>query len=609
MSLAHDQPTRYGRNDSKRLQKTLCSPTMFGATGRPLMRDTRFSLRGSRGTDDTSRDSRGPSGLRATDSDVLRKRLQYAWDEIAHLSQALKEARSERSTQPAEQDTQSAAPSLDDGHGGPATEQTDGAVQDLQRQVAEMQQRIEALTSALATKEMERQQPQEQLSDPSAALAALAAEFAQEPPPQADESSPAAPDAAAAPGLNRGISSPTQDIGAAVSDEYLAAPDPQDSAPPSLPPTEIPTDEPVPIQPETTASTVAGEDTAEASAQRSMVVDTRLTPHPALQWPQLPSWRWPRDFSNWWPWSLVGLMVIVPALALVLWHSKPTGLRAERVAKVLPTPAGPAARLPVSAPSPSASVPETRQPTERPRPAHVRDRLRSGGFGPDLVVLGPGKFSMGASDMTPDRAEMPAHPVEVGRFLIAATEVTFEDYDRFARETGAALPDDFGWGRGQRPVVGVSWGDAVAYTRWLSSQTGHLYRLPSEAEWEYAARAGSETFYWWGNEKGANNAVCFDCGSSWDNHRTAPVGSLSSNPFGLYDTAGNVSEWVADCWFPDYTGAPGNASPRTAPACQSRVARGGAFNKPAASMHSSTRHPFDPVTRIDMLGFRVARDS
>jgi formylglycine-generating enzyme required for sulfatase activity len=215
---------------------------------------------------------------------------------------------------------------------------------------------------------------------------------------------------------------------------------------------------------------------------------------------------------------------------------------------------------------------------------------------------------MGGDHLMPDPTESPAHPVKLARFLIATTEVTFADYDRFARDTGAVLPDDRGWGRGQRPVIGVNWNDAVAYTRWLSSQTGERYRLPTEAEWEYAARAGTTTFYWWGNDKGAGNAVCFDCGSRWDNQRTAPVASLSPNPFGLYDTSGNVAEWVADCWFPDHSGAPGDGSARTATACPSRVARGGAFNKPATSMRDSTRQHFDPFTRIDMLGFRVARD-
>jgi formylglycine-generating enzyme required for sulfatase activity len=126
--------------------------------------------------------------------------------------------------------------------------------------------------------------------------------------------------------------------------------------------------------------------------------------------------------------------------------------------------------------------------------------------------------------------------------------VTFEEYAKFATAVGRKLPEGEGWGTGNRPVINVSWKDAVAYAEWLSEQTGKRYRLPSEAEWEYAAGAGTETKYWWGNEVGINRANCDGCGSQWDNKQTAPVGSFDANPLGLYDTAGKVFEWVQDCW-------------------------------------------------------------
>jgi formylglycine-generating enzyme required for sulfatase activity len=225
-----------------------------------------------------------------------------------------------------------------------------------------------------------------------------------------------------------------------------------------------------------------------------------------------------------------------------------------------------------------------------------------------MIPIEAGRFTMGKARAIPSDDRGPAHTVNLGGYLIGAYEVTFEDYDRYARATAGRLPGDYGWGRGRRPVVDVSFSDAVAYARWLTEQTGHAYRLPSEAQWEYAAAAGSRTNYWWGFRPGEGRAVCFDCGSMWDNRSTAPAGSFASNPLGLYDTAGNVMEWVADCYRPGYEGAPADGSAVTAEGCRYRVARGGAFNKPARSMGSTVRHRFDPATKLNMLGFRVARD-
>ena len=238
----------------------------------------------------------------------------------------------------------------------------------------------------------------------------------------------------------------------------------------------------------------------------------------------------------------------------------------------------------------------------------TRDRLAVGGLGPEMVAVGPALFEMGSNASLPYESEWPLHQVNVGRFLIGTKEVTFAEFDLFARSTGGRLPEDYRWGRGQRPVVGVNWDDAVAYTTWLSRQTGQRYRLPSEAEWEYAARGGSPRAYWWGHQREEGRAICFDCGTPWDNRATAPVASRTPNAFGLYDTAGNVMEWVGDCWNPDYSGAPADAKARTDGDCETRVARGGAFNRPALSMRSAARHHFIHDTRVDMLGFRVARD-
>ncbi len=158
-----------------------------------------------------------------------------------------------------------------------------------------------------------------------------------------------------------------------------------------------------------------------------------------------------------------------------------------------------------------------------------------------------------------DKDEQPVHPVEIQKpFKVGRYEVTFEEYDRFALATGRGLPNDWRWGKGRQPVVDVSWDDAVAYAKWLSKQTGKRYRLPTEAEWEYAARAGTETNYWWGNDLIRDMAICDGCGSRWDNKQTAPVGSFKPNALGLYDTAGNVWEWVEDCYHDNFKGAPSN---------------------------------------------------
>ncbi|MCY3682171.1 MAG: SUMF1/EgtB/PvdO family nonheme iron enzyme [Gemmatimonadetes bacterium] len=181
---------------------------------------------------------------------------------------------------------------------------------------------------------------------------------------------------------------------------------------------------------------------------------------------------------------------------------------------------------------------------------------------PEMVVIPAGSFLMGS----PDPAGVgfsnarPLHSVRIASFEMSKYEITFEEYDAFTDATGRERAYDPGWGRGRRPVINVSWEDAVAYTQWLSSQTGENYRLPSEAEWEYAARAGSTTRYSWGNDIGVNRANCEDCGSQWDGKQTAPVGSFRANRWGLHDMHGNVWEWVQDCWHWDYKGAPADGS-------------------------------------------------
>ena len=240
-----------------------------------------------------------------------------------------------------------------------------------------------------------------------------------------------------------------------------------------------------------------------------------------------------------------------------------------------------------------------------------RDALQDGGQGPQMVVLPSGNFRMGDLNGGGYSDEKPVHAVTINYSIaMSRHEVTFADYDRFARATKRALPDDWGWGRGTRPVILVSWKDAKAYAAWLSKQTGKRYRLPTEAEWEYAARAGTGTKYSWGNSAGKNQANCKDCGSRWDNKKTAPVGSFAGNAFGLYDMHGNVWEWVEDCHITGYASAPANGSARTTKCDKGtyRVCRGGSLLDSHARIRSSSRDDALHTYASRGGGFRLVQD-
>jgi formylglycine-generating enzyme required for sulfatase activity/CRP-like cAMP-binding protein/chromosome segregation ATPase len=237
-----------------------------------------------------------------------------------------------------------------------------------------------------------------------------------------------------------------------------------------------------------------------------------------------------------------------------------------------------------------------------------RDALAGGGSAPTMVELGSDSFDMGSGSASPNFEERPRHKVTLKRFAISKHEVTFDQYDRFAKASGRSRPSHAGWGRGERPVINVRWQDAVAYTQWLSSQTGHRYRLPSEAEWEFAARSGSIKRYWWGNKVGKNNANCFDCGSEWAGRSTAPVGSFQVSAYGLADMAGNVREWVQDCYVPNYNNAPGDGGAVESGACTERVVRGGSYSSPSSKLRSTARDHTEADARANDLGFRVVRE-
>lgn len=206
---------------------------------------------------------------------------------------------------------------------------------------------------------------------------------------------------------------------------------------------------------------------------------------------------------------------------------------------------------------------------------------------PEMVLVPSGSFMSGIAGSQQQQTICQA-------FAIGKYEVTFAEWDACAAEGGCAgyRPDDQGWGRGRQPVINVSWNDAEQYVRWLSQKTGNSYRLLTEVEWEYAARAGTTTAYPWGDAIGSGNANCNGCGSQWDNKQPAPVGSFQANAFGLYDMNGNVCEWTEGCVNDN---------------CGVRVIRGGSWFYDPLSVRTAYRSGDGVNARDFDDGFRVAR--
>ncbi len=223
---------------------------------------------------------------------------------------------------------------------------------------------------------------------------------------------------------------------------------------------------------------------------------------------------------------------------------------------------------------------------------------------PLMVVIPAGSFQMGSERHRRD--EQPVREVTIARpFALGVYEVTVGEWRACVDAGGCRYRPDAG--DPDLPVSGISWDDAREYVVWLSNRTGADYRLPSEAEREYAARASATTEYWWGDEPGNNRANCQGCGSRWDNQEPAPVGSFQPNPFGLHDVHGNLWEWVEDCWHGDYRNAPVDGSARSDRLCISRVLRGGAYRQDPDYMRLTRRHHYDRDVRYFLHGMRVAK--
>jgi formylglycine-generating enzyme required for sulfatase activity len=229
---------------------------------------------------------------------------------------------------------------------------------------------------------------------------------------------------------------------------------------------------------------------------------------------------------------------------------------------------------------------------------------------PEMVVVPAGTFTMGSPATETGRFdnEGPLHEVIIAQpFAVSKFDVTFADWDACASVGGCPPASESDFGRGTRPIINVSWEDAQQYVAWFSKMTGRNYRLLTEAEWEYAARAGKMTAYPWGPEIGKGNADCNGCGSEWDNSGTSPAGSFKPNAFGLYDMAGDAWQWVQDCYHEDYNAAPTDGSAWTSKDCIRHVVRGGSWYDGPQTVRSAYRVGDATVNRNSSLSLRVAR--
>ena len=219
-----------------------------------------------------------------------------------------------------------------------------------------------------------------------------------------------------------------------------------------------------------------------------------------------------------------------------------------------------------------------------------------------MVPLPAGVFIMGSNE---DPTERPPHRVSISAAALGKFMVTEAEWDACAAAGGCAYkpPHD---ADGRRPMANLSHADATQYVGWLRKVTGKPYRLPSEAEWEYAARAGSTTRFGFGDQVGIGRVNCNGCGEPYDPRRPADVEALPPNALGFYGMLGGVAEWVEDCWHPSYQGAPNNGAAWVGGSCERRVLRGGSWKSPPSDVTVSARNFYDASVRYIANGLRVA---
>ena len=220
---------------------------------------------------------------------------------------------------------------------------------------------------------------------------------------------------------------------------------------------------------------------------------------------------------------------------------------------------------------------------------------------PEMVTVPAGTFAMGSND---DATEKPIHQVRIKSFAIGKYPITVREWNQCV---AAKACTNKATGKDDAPVTNVSWNDAQQFTEWLSGVTKKQYRLPTEAEWEYAARGGTQTKYWWGDQPVSGMANCKGCNEPYDATQPLKVGSFKPNPFGLYDMGGGVSQWVTDCWHKTYQAAPTDGSGWLDSECSARVIRSGSWKNDHNYVRPSNRDNYDANVRYPTHGFRVAR--
>jgi len=274
----------------------------------------------------------------------------------------------------------------------------------------------------------------------------------------------------------------------------------------------------------------------------------------------------------------------------------------EPVAAPTPAPA------PVAKPEPAAAASKPRPEPAAPAPVvvHQTGSVSDCDMCPDMVVLQPGSFSMG--DNRGDRSERPAHKVTISKpYAIGKYEITLAQWNACVQAGACKAIASPAGSSDQSPATDISWTDTQRYVHWLSKLTGQDYRLPTEAEWEYAARAGTSSRYWWGEKMESGKANCKGCGGEWSNDAPANVDAFPANPFGIYGMNGGVWEWVEDCWHKSYHGAPADGSVWTSHDCRENVIRGGSWRNDSTYAHSASRFTYDTMVRYILNGFRVAK--
>ncbi|MBN3804011.1 SUMF1/EgtB/PvdO family nonheme iron enzyme [Paraburkholderia sp. Ac-20336] len=270
------------------------------------------------------------------------------------------------------------------------------------------------------------------------------------------------------------------------------------------------------------------------------------------------------------------------------------------------TPASPAQPAP-SAPPPAAAA--TAAPLVQKTVAHppTAGEIRDCATCPIMIAIPAGSFAMGSN--TDDPSEKPVHHVSIGAsFAIGKYPVTVEQWNACVAANACQKLTPESNTNKAAPARDLSWDDTQQYVKWLAKTTGKPYRLPTEAEWEYADRAGTTTAYWWGEQMRKGTANCKDCGDPWHKEGPESVGSYMPNPLGLYDMNGGVWEWTADCWHNSYQGAPADGHAWDSPACEMRVIRGGSWREGGNYMLSATRFKYSAGVRQSQDGFRVVKD-